>query len=78
MHILVFADLLGSFGINTLAFISQLISFGIVFLISWVSFFVMAAPKLIQGEAIPLMEGLLIFPVLAHPLALELALEQLV
>ena len=35
MHILVFADLLGSFGINTLAFISQLISFGIVFLILW-------------------------------------------
>jgi len=35
MHILVFADLLGSFGINTLAFISQLISFGVVFLILW-------------------------------------------
>jgi F-type H+-transporting ATPase subunit b len=35
MHTMVFADLLGSFGINTLAFISQLISFGIVFLILW-------------------------------------------
>lgn len=35
MHILVFADLLGSFGINTLAFISQLISFSVVFLILW-------------------------------------------
>ncbi|HLX56062.1 MAG TPA: F0F1 ATP synthase subunit B [Ktedonobacteraceae bacterium] len=35
MHILVIADLLGSFGINPLAFLSQLISFGIVFLILW-------------------------------------------
>lgn len=35
MHIMVFADLLGSFGINLWAFISQLISFGIVFLILW-------------------------------------------
>ncbi len=35
MHTMVFADLLGSFGINLLAFISQLISFGIVFLILW-------------------------------------------
>ena len=35
MHILVFADLLGSFGINTFAFLSQLISFTIVFLILW-------------------------------------------
>ena len=34
MNIL-FADILGSFGINTLAFISQLISFTIVFLILW-------------------------------------------
>ena len=35
MHILLFADLLGGFGINTLAFISQFISFVIVFLILW-------------------------------------------
>jgi F-type H+-transporting ATPase subunit b len=35
MHILIFADLLGGLGINLLAFISQLISFGIVFLILW-------------------------------------------
>ena len=35
MHIVVFADLLGSFGINTFAFLSQLISFTIVFLILW-------------------------------------------
>jgi F-type H+-transporting ATPase subunit b len=35
MHIQVFADLLGSLGINLLAFLSQLISFGIVFLILW-------------------------------------------
>jgi F-type H+-transporting ATPase subunit b len=35
MHILVSADLLGSLGINLAAFLSQLISFGIVFLILW-------------------------------------------
>lgn len=31
----IFADILGSFGINTIAFISQLVSFGIVFFILW-------------------------------------------
>lgn len=35
MHILIFADILGGLGINLLAFLSQLISFGIVFLILW-------------------------------------------
>lgn len=35
MHILIFADLLGGLGINLVAFISQLVSFGIVFLILW-------------------------------------------
>jgi F-type H+-transporting ATPase subunit b len=35
MHTVVFADLLGGLGINLLAFISQLISFGIVFFILW-------------------------------------------
>jgi F-type H+-transporting ATPase subunit b len=35
MHILVSADLLGSLGINLAAFLSQFISFGIVFLILW-------------------------------------------
>ena len=35
MSTLIFADLLGSFGINTFAFLSQLISFTIVFLILW-------------------------------------------
>ena len=35
MHILLFADLLSGFGINTLAFLSQFISFVIVFLILW-------------------------------------------
>lgn len=34
-HTLVMADLLGGFGINALAFLSQLISFGIVFFILW-------------------------------------------
>src|ERR1700680_1683868 len=31
----IFADILGSFGINTIAFISQLVSFAIVFFILW-------------------------------------------
>jgi F-type H+-transporting ATPase subunit b len=35
MHMLIFADLLGGLGINLIAFLSQLISFGIVFLILW-------------------------------------------
>ncbi|HKV58500.1 MAG TPA: F0F1 ATP synthase subunit B [Ktedonobacteraceae bacterium] len=35
MHTVVFADLLGGFGINLGAFLSQLISFTIVFLILW-------------------------------------------
>jgi F-type H+-transporting ATPase subunit b len=35
MHIMLFADLLGGFGINALAFLSQFISFVIVFLILW-------------------------------------------
>jgi F-type H+-transporting ATPase subunit b len=35
MHILILADLLGGFGVNLIAFLSQLVSFGIVFLILW-------------------------------------------
>lgn len=35
MHNLIFADILGGLGINLIAFLSQLISFGIVFLILW-------------------------------------------
>ena len=35
MHAFFLADLLSGFGINTLAFISQLVSFAIVFLILW-------------------------------------------
>lgn len=35
MHTIVFADLLGGFGINLGAFLSQLVSFTIVFLILW-------------------------------------------
>jgi F-type H+-transporting ATPase subunit b len=37
-HILIFADigsLLGGFGINLIAFVSQLVSFGIIFLLLW-------------------------------------------
>jgi len=35
MHTFVFADLLGGFGINLGAFLSQLVSFTVVFLILW-------------------------------------------
>ena len=35
MQTFLLADLLGGFGINTLAFISQLVSFGIVFFLLW-------------------------------------------
>ncbi len=35
MYTFIFADLLGGLGINAFAFLSQLISFGIVFLILW-------------------------------------------
>jgi len=35
VHTIIQADLLGGLGINTFAFLSQLISFGIVFLILW-------------------------------------------
>ena len=35
MHTIVFADLLGGFGINLGAFLSQLVSFTVVFLILW-------------------------------------------
>ena len=35
MHIFIFADVGSGLGINTLAFISQLVSFGIVFYILW-------------------------------------------
>lgn len=35
MNTIIVADLLGGFGINTLAFISQLVSFGIVFFLLW-------------------------------------------
>jgi len=31
----IFADLLGDFGINAVAFLSQLISFGVIFLVLW-------------------------------------------
>ena len=32
---IILADLLGGFGVNPIAFLSQLVSFGIVFLILW-------------------------------------------
>ena len=35
MHMFFLADLLGGFGINLVAFLSQLVSFGIIFLVLW-------------------------------------------
>lgn len=35
MHMFILADLLGGFGINLVAFLSQLVSFGIIFLVLW-------------------------------------------
>ena len=32
---MIFADLLGGFGINAVAFLSQLVSFGVIFLVLW-------------------------------------------
>lgn len=35
MHTLILGDLLGGFGVNTVAFLSQLVSFAIVFFLLW-------------------------------------------
>jgi hypothetical protein len=35
VHTLIFADISGGLGINVFAFLSQLISFGIVFVLLW-------------------------------------------
>src|ERR1051326_1181811 len=34
-HMLILADILGGFGINAIAFLSQLFSFGVIFLVLW-------------------------------------------
>lgn len=38
--------------------------FGMTYIISWIGAFLVVAPKLIHGEAIPRIDGLLMFPVL--------------
>ncbi len=38
--------------------------FGMTFIISWIGAFLVVAPKLLHGEAIPQIDGLLMFPVL--------------
>src|SRR2546423_3992130 len=34
-HMFILADILGGFGINAIAFLSQLFSFGVIFLVLW-------------------------------------------
>ena len=34
-HMFILADILGGFGINAVAFLSQLFSFGVIFVILW-------------------------------------------
>src|SRR5258708_39686180 len=38
--------------------------FGMTYMISWIGAFLVVAPKLIHGEAIPQLDGLIMFPVL--------------
>ena len=52
MHTLILADLLGGFGINFWAFLSQLVSFGIIFLVLWRWGFPVIIKTLNQRQAV--------------------------
>ncbi len=52
MHMFFLADLLGGFGINPIAFLSQLVSFGIIFLILWRWGFPVIIKTLNQRQAV--------------------------
>ena len=52
MHALMLADILGGFGINLWAFLSQLVSFGIIFLVLWRWGFPVIIKTLDQRQAI--------------------------
>jgi F-type H+-transporting ATPase subunit b len=57
MHALILADLLGGFGINTWAFLSQLFSFGVIFFILWRWGFPVILRTLNQRQAV-IQEGI--------------------
>ncbi len=57
MHLFILADLLGGFGINFWAFISQLVSFGVIFLILWRWGFPVIIKTLNQRQAV-IQEGI--------------------
>ena len=52
MHAFVLADILGGFGINFWAFLSQLVSFGIIFLVLWRWGFPIIIKTLNQRQAV--------------------------
>lgn len=49
---IIFADLLGGFGINALGFLSQLVSFGVIFLVLWRWGFPLVIRTLEQRQAV--------------------------
>ncbi|MFL5702036.1 MAG: F0F1 ATP synthase subunit B, partial [Ktedonobacteraceae bacterium] len=57
MHAFILADLLGGFGINFWGFISQLVSFGVIFLILWRWGFPVIIRTLNQRQAV-IQEGI--------------------
>ena len=57
MHLFILADLLGGFGISFWAFISQLVSFGVIFLILWRWGFPVIIKTLNQRQAV-IQEGI--------------------
>ena len=52
VHTLIFADLSGGLGINAFAFLSQLISFGIVFVLLWKWGFPILLRTLVKRQAV--------------------------
>ncbi|HYL44518.1 MAG TPA: F0F1 ATP synthase subunit B [Ktedonobacteraceae bacterium] len=57
MHAFILADLLGGFGINTWAFLSQLFSFGVIFFVLWKWGFPVIIKTLNQRQAV-IQEGI--------------------
>jgi F-type H+-transporting ATPase subunit b len=57
MHAFILADLLGGFGINLWAFLSQLVSFGVIFFVLWKWGFPVIIKTLNQRQAV-IQEGI--------------------